>query len=79
MKNYFGSYLDQYRSDLDETGSVEKLLSATFQRFQSRPDPIDIRRDTAQNSFSEREKRYVTDINPRDQTPVLFKVLSLAA
>ena len=46
-----GKY-DEYRSDQNETGTVEKPRLVAFQRCQSRLDPIDIRRATARNSFS---------------------------
>ena len=44
-------YLDEYRSDMGEFGTVEKLRVVAFQRRQARPNSIDIRRDAASIGF----------------------------
>lgn len=48
FENFSASYLHRYRSELDETFTVEKLRVAAFQRCSICPNPIDIGRDTTQ-------------------------------
>ena len=49
--NFFCSHLDEYRSDYDDLGTVEELSVVAFQWYQSRRDPIDLGRATAERSL----------------------------
>ena len=49
--SFVDPYLDEYRSDLDKLGTVEKRRLVAFQRRQARPNRIHIRRATDERSF----------------------------
>ena len=67
IATFFLPYLDRYRSDRDDLGTVEKLPTAAFQRYQDRRDPNDIGRDTAENSSQPVPLFYGRDSKDREE------------
>ena len=64
-----GPYLGRYRSNPDETFTVEKLRVAAFQRCPICRNPIDIRRDTDETNPKSKFRRAGSDGGPLLRCP----------